>query len=148
LDFDIYLSSNTGLSSWLRGEKIHLTQEEVDKFIDENELSAGNIYTKRKLDDFVSFLESKYSESGYYNVSIEKIVDQDVQNRVGIDLIVTQGKRATIETFTINGKKCKNYLHPNNKHVFKQINKILFNKNFNSIHGDPTLSNILIKKNL
>ena len=101
--FDINLSSNTGLSSWLRGEKIHLTQEEVDKFIDENELSAGNIYTKRKLDDFVSFLESKYSESGYYNVSIEKIVDQDVQNRVGIDLIVTQGKRATIETFTITG---------------------------------------------
>ena len=55
---------------------------------------------------------------------------------------------SSTETFTINGKKCKNYLHPNNKHVFKQINKILFNKNFNSIHGDPTLSNILIKKNL
>ena len=102
--FDINLSSNTGLSSWLKGEKIYLTQEEVNKFIDENELSTGNIYTKRKLDDFVSFLESKYSESGYYNVSIEPIVEQDVQNRVGIDLIVTQGKRATIETFTFTGE--------------------------------------------
>ena len=102
--FDINLSSNTGLSSWLKGEKIYLTQDEVNKFIDENELSTGNIYTKRKLDDFVSFLESKYSESGYYNVSIEPIVEQDVQNRVGIDLIVTQGKRATIETFTFTGE--------------------------------------------
>ena len=102
--FDINLSSNTGLSSWLKGEKIYLTQDEVNKFIDENELSTGNIYTKRKLDDFVSFLESKYSESGYYNVSIEPIVEQDVQNRVGIDLIVTQGKRATIEAFTFTGE--------------------------------------------
>ncbi len=52
------------------------------------------------------------------------------------------------ETFTINGKKCKNYLYKNNKKIFEEINSFLFNNYFNSIHGDPTLSNILIKKNL
>ena len=101
--FDINLSSNTGFSSWLKREKIYLTQEELNEYIDNNELSAGNIYTKSKLNDFVEFLESKYSESGYYNASIELIIDQDVQNRIGIELIVTQGNRATIELFTISG---------------------------------------------
>ena len=63
--FDFNLSSNTGFSSWLKGEKLYLTQEALSEYIDNNELSAGNIYTKRKLNDFVKFLESKYSESGY-----------------------------------------------------------------------------------
>ena len=52
------------------------------------------------------------------------------------------------DTFTINGVKCKNYLFKNNKKIFDMINKFLYNDKFNSIHGDPTLSNILIKKNL
>lgn len=55
---------------------------------------------------------------------------------------------ASAETFTINGKKCKNYLHKNNIKIFEDINKLLYNAKFNSIHGDPTLSNILITKNL
>ena len=50
------------------------------------------------------------------------------------------------DTFTINGKKCKNYLFKNNKKIFDKINKFLYNDKFNSIHGDPTLSNILINK--
>ena len=52
------------------------------------------------------------------------------------------------ESFTINGKKCKNYLFKNNRKFFEDINVFLYNTHFNSIHGDPTLSNILIKKNL
>ena len=55
---------------------------------------------------------------------------------------------SSTETFTINGKKCKNYLFNKNKKIFEEINNFLYNNNFNSIHGDPTLSNILIKKNL
>ena len=44
--------------------------------------------------------------------------------------------------------KCKNFLHSKNVKIFNQINDSLYNKKFNSIHGDPTLSNILIKSNL
>ena len=55
---------------------------------------------------------------------------------------------SSTDTFTINGIKCKNYLFKNNKKIFDQINNFLYNDKFNSIHGDPTLSNILIKNNL
>ena len=52
------------------------------------------------------------------------------------------------QSFTINGKKCKNYLNPNYKKNFKDIINILDVKYFSPIHGDPTFSNLLIKKNL
>lgn len=55
---------------------------------------------------------------------------------------------SSVESLTINGLKCKNYLHSKNFKIFNQINDLLYNKKFNSIHGDPTLSNILIKNNL
>ena len=55
---------------------------------------------------------------------------------------------SSTETFTINGLKCKNYLHKKNIKIFNNINNKLYNEKFNSIHGDPTLSNILIKKTL
>ena len=55
---------------------------------------------------------------------------------------------SSTESFTINGLKCKNYLHKKNIKIFKSINNHLYNEKFNSIHGDPTLSNILIKKTL
>ena len=55
---------------------------------------------------------------------------------------------STAKSFTINGKKCKNYLYSKNKIIFKEILNFLLINKFNPIHGDPTLSNILIKKNL
>ena len=101
--FDIKLSSNIGFLSWLKGEKLHISSEMFNQYLKDNKLSTGNIYTKSKLDSFILLLESKYAESGYYNVNIESYVDQDIQNRVGIELNVTQGTRATIEKFTISG---------------------------------------------
>ena len=55
---------------------------------------------------------------------------------------------SSAKSFTINGKKCKNYLYPKNRGIFKEILKILLIEKFSIIHGDPTLSNILIKNNL
>ena len=52
------------------------------------------------------------------------------------------------ESFTINGIKCKNYLHKKNIKIFNDLENLLFNSKFNPIHGDPTCSNILIQKNL
>ena len=101
--FEINLDSNVGFSSWLKGEKLHISSEILNEYLNDNNLSTGNIYTKTKLDDFILFLDSKYAESGYYNVKIESNIEQDIQNRIGIELIITQGTRATIETFTISG---------------------------------------------
>lgn len=51
-------------------------------------------------------------------------------------------------SFTINGKKCRNYLHPKYKDIFKYIEKSLYVNSFCPIHGDPTFSNFKINNNL
>ena len=100
---NVNLNSETGLSAWLKGEKLFLTSEVVNENLESSNLSAGNIYTKRKLDDFVSLLQSKYEESGYYAVKISQDIKLDNQNRIEIELSIAQGARATIESFSISG---------------------------------------------
>ena len=101
--FDIQLDNKDTSFAWLKGEKLFITPDAIDEYLDSNELAAGNIYTKRKLDEFILFLEEKYSESGYYNAEITQKIDIDDQNRVGIELSVFQGKKVTIDSFTISG---------------------------------------------
>jgi len=103
--FDINLNTKNALSSWLKGEKLFLTSEVLNGYLEENSLSTGNIYTKKKLEEFILFLESKYFESGYYNIKISQKIELDTQNRIGIDLEITQGERATIDSFSISGSE-------------------------------------------
>ena len=102
---DVNLNSGTGLFAWLKGEKFFLTSEVINDYLDNNKLSAGNIYTKRKLDDFISLLQSKYAESGYYAVEISQNIKLDDQNRIEIELSIAQGARATIESFSLSGNE-------------------------------------------
>jgi len=97
------LNTGSGFSNWLKSEKMLITSENLNKLQADNQLSIGNIYTKRKLNDFVSLLESKYSDSGFYNIQISQNVLIDDQNRAGIELDITQGERAKIDSFTITG---------------------------------------------
>jgi len=99
------LNNDSAFSNWLKGEKIHFTSEVLNELIAENQLSTGNVLTKRKLEDFLLLLESKYSKSGYFNSVITQDIEIDTQNRAGIELIVTQGKRATIDSFSISGSE-------------------------------------------
>jgi len=99
----INLNDDAVFSNWIKGEKMYFTSEALKELQDENQLSTGDIYTKRKLTEFVSLLESKYSESGYYNPQINQSVSIDDQNRAGIKLDIIQGNRVKIDTFTITG---------------------------------------------
>ena len=101
--FDINLNSDSGIFSWIKGEKLYFTSEVLNGFIKDNKLSAGNVYTKRKLDDFILLLKSKYVESGYFNIEIKEIIKVDIQNRVGVNLEITQGSMAKIESLKISG---------------------------------------------
>jgi outer membrane protein insertion porin family len=101
--FEINLNTGSGFSKWLKSEKMLITSENLNKLQADNQLSIGNIYTKRKLNDFVSLLESKYSDSGFYNIQISQNILIDDQNRAGIELDITQGERAKIDSFTITG---------------------------------------------
>ena len=103
--FEIELNKDSGLSSWLKNENIFFTSEVLNEQITDNELSTGNIFTNRKLEDFILLLESRYSESGYFNVKITQKIEMDIQNRVGIELNITQGEKATINSFSISGSE-------------------------------------------
>ena len=101
--FDFEFDSGSGLSRWLKGEKILFTSEILEEELFNNNLSAGNPYTQRRLEEFILFLESKYSESGYYNSIITPTLSIDPQNRAGIILTIDQGERVKIDTFSISG---------------------------------------------
>ena len=101
--FDININTGSGLAAWLKNEKEFLTANALTEYAEENKLSAGNIYTKTKLADFIAFLEGKFLESGYYNVEIDSTLNLDQQNKIGIELDITQGNKATIGSLKISG---------------------------------------------
>ena len=101
--FEIKLNDDAVFSNWIKGEKMFYSSEALKELQDESQLLTGDIYTNRKLTEFVSLLQSKYSESGYYNSKINQSVSIDDQNRAGIELFITQGARVKIDTFTITG---------------------------------------------
>jgi outer membrane protein insertion porin family len=101
--FNFELDSGSGFSNWIKGEKSLITPEIFDEELNNSKLSLGNPLTNIKLEEFILLIESKYIESGYYNVEIIQNIDVDSQNRVGVDLIINQGERAKIESFRISG---------------------------------------------
>ena len=58
--FDFEFDSGSGFSAWLKGEKILFTTEILDEELANNDLSTGNPYIQRRLDEFILFLKSKY----------------------------------------------------------------------------------------
>ena len=96
---------DTGISSWLKNEQALFSEEVINQFIIESELDAGNIFTNSKLKNLLDTLKSKYIEAGYYNIDIIVNTETDIQNRIGIDLVINQGNRAKIETIEIYGNK-------------------------------------------
>ena len=103
--FDVTLETDSGFRSWLKGEKMFLSEELIQQDLDDNNLSVGSAYSESKLDNFILLLESKYSSSGYYNVKINTNITVDSQNRAGVDLTINQGERAKIESFRITGSE-------------------------------------------
>ena len=101
--FDFDLDSDKGLSAWLSNEKPLLDNEALNELLKNEGLSPSNIFTKRKLNNFLSILESKYIESGYFNVLINSTENIDIQNRIGINLTIDQGKQAKISSFSVIG---------------------------------------------
>ena len=80
-------------------------------------------------------------------IDIKKVyIEKTLQRLKTVSKIIPN--YSSSETLTINGLKCKNYLHKKNRKIFVDLEKHLYNNKFNPIHGDPTCSNILIQKNL
>ena len=85
-----------------------------DKVIDEAslkqilknmDLSQGKIFNKRQLDKLIGQLEASYISKGYYGFSINKKIEVDTQNRVGIELDISEGDVARISSMVVTGGK-------------------------------------------
>jgi outer membrane protein insertion porin family len=101
--FDVKTGTGSTWFDWLNTEPDFLNEETINEYIELNKLSAGNIYTQSKFSDFISSLKDEYIAGGFYNVQINSNIDVDMQNRIGIELNVNQGKRASINSITISG---------------------------------------------
>jgi outer membrane protein insertion porin family len=101
--FDFILDSGPLFLSWLNGEKQFFDLDFLDEELEKNQLSASNVFTQAKLDNFIQLLSARYMESGYYNVEISQNISVDTQNRVEIDLTINQGQRVKIKSFRIDG---------------------------------------------
>ena len=92
-----------GISAWLNQTKPHLNSEKLEELLLSESFSSGDIFTDKKLNNFISILESKYLQNGYFNTLIDSKVDIDSQNRAGVIFRIKQGERAKIESFEIIG---------------------------------------------
>jgi len=101
--FNVSTGTGSNWSNWLNNKQELLDTSSLNELIESNNLSAGNIYTKPKLVDFVTSLKTKYIASGYYNSQIDSVIEIDSQNRIGIELNINQGKRAKINSMSITG---------------------------------------------
>ena len=75
--FDFELDSDSGFANWINWEKLLFTSEILNDDLNDSLLSPGKPYTRKKLDDLILLLESKYSESGYYNASFTPSISID-----------------------------------------------------------------------
>ena len=66
-------------------------------------LESGDIYNKRSLFGVITALKAMYIAEGFYNIEIEQNIDLDSQNRIGIELVINEGKRAKVGSMTISG---------------------------------------------
>jgi outer membrane protein insertion porin family len=92
-------------SNWLdnSSQKLVFDKAATDELISNYELSAGDIYTKKKLHELVSEMNNQYLAMGYFNVEIAENLEIDSQNRIDIELVVSQGKEARIESMNFLG---------------------------------------------
>ena len=102
---DLKVESKSSFSAWLRNQEELISNVEFIKYTSDNKLAVGDFFTEQKLSKFILFLETKYSESGYFNVEINPVLDIDLQNRIGIDFQISQGNRASIESLKVSGNK-------------------------------------------
>ena len=98
---DLNSEYKKNFSTWLKNEKKLISNEEFIEYTTKYKLAIGETFTKQKLSEFIQFLENKYSEFGYFGVEIKPVLVVDLQNRIGIDLQLTQGERATIKSLKI-----------------------------------------------
>jgi outer membrane protein insertion porin family len=82
-----------------------INEDSLKQILKNMDLSQGKIFNKRQLDKLIGQLEANYISKGYYGISINKKIEVDTQNRVGIELDISEGDVAKISSMVITGGK-------------------------------------------
>ncbi|WP_024792277.1 outer membrane protein assembly factor BamA [Candidatus Ruthturnera calyptogenae] len=80
-----------------------IQEKSLNQILKTRGLSQGKIFNKRQLDKLITQLKAVYTSKGYYDVIIAKTIKIDTQNRVGIELNISEGKVAKISSMKITG---------------------------------------------
>jgi len=94
--------SNIG-KKWYSLEANLFESTALENFSKENKIEPGEIFTENKLSNFIDFLKEQYSNSGYYNVSVDSSYEIDIENKAMINIDINQGQRVSIGSFIISG---------------------------------------------
>ncbi len=85
-------------------EKV-ITKDSIKQVLSGMNLTQGKTFNKRQLDKLIEQLKATYISKGYYSIEISKKVEIDSNNRVGIELNISEGEVALIKSIHINGNK-------------------------------------------
>lgn len=79
--------------------------EELDKALESAGLKTGELFRRVILDQVQQELTRQYYANGYYDVQVESSVQELPGNRVAINIEVTEGRVAKIESINIVGNE-------------------------------------------
>lgn len=86
------------------GNKVIPTESLMDN-MRENGLAEGQIFKPATLDGISRALEREYVAQGHYGASIDPQIRELPRNRIGIDIVVTEGKKSAIKSINIVGNE-------------------------------------------
>ena len=80
-----------------------LSESIVADFIKNFRLNNGQIFNERNLNNLIDQITSFYKQNAFYKTKIKIDKEVDNQNRIGIEISINEGDRATIGKFNITG---------------------------------------------
>lgn len=80
-----------------------IDEDSLNQILKNMDLAQGKIFNQQKLDKLISQIKASYISKGYYSIKINKKIETDTQNRVGIELDITEGEVARINSMKITG---------------------------------------------
>ena len=80
-----------------------IDEDSLNQILKNMNLAQGKIFNQRKLDQLISQIKASYISKGYYGIQINKKIEIDAQNRVGIELDINEGEVARINSMKITG---------------------------------------------
>lgn len=88
----------------IEGNDVIPTENLMDNMRD-NGLAEGQIFRPATLDGISRALEREYVAQGHYGASIDPQIRELPRNRIGIDIVVTEGEKSAIKSINIVGNE-------------------------------------------